>query len=482
MLSDMDSDKYRDELYIDKKKVSRYETYLYFRNKDGKLIKYADPLRESLTRFLERVGYSDKDLEGHCTSQYFQFFKSVMAKRKIKRIGEIGFNAGHSADFFLGYSSDIQMVSFDIMMHHYSHYAKMFIDSKYPGRHTLIAGDSGKSVVTSKKIFDKTSPFDLIFIDGDHRYGPAYNDIVNMRQYAHPDTLVIVDNIAPHRGCSRQVYYAYRKAIDNGIVLHKAHYELPGFRDAWVVCYYNFAYSPHRAVPLDTKKLERKVKVTRLGMQINKVQSPQELVDVKKQIGDIERDPTSETDSLLYRAYKIKYDELMEKMRKVIYRAATILKHAILIDGKLSKEVKTDLKRIAKPLKNVEDTFKSPNLSIAMYDDPHCHLLYHQVAKSMEDNDCKHWPKLKDGVEIMDKEKTKKNCDGCYEMKRNIVETYKPKLVTYSWDETVGSKIQNGKKVKVVRPGKIRMMYQMAKLRNGVKVIIQIPHSGISIT
>ena len=77
---------------------------------------------------------------------------------------EIGFNAGHSAELFLKYTS-AHVTSFDLGDHPYVTHAKEYIDAYYPGRHSLILGDS---TVTVPKCIGK---YDIIFIDGGHSPG-----------------------------------------------------------------------------------------------------------------------------------------------------------------------------------------------------------------------------------------------------------------------------------------------------------------------
>jgi len=49
----------------------------------------------------------------------------------------------------------------------------------------------------SEKLSKKNSKvrLDLIFVDGNHSFRWAYNDIKNMRKLAHSKTLLVVDDI-----------------------------------------------------------------------------------------------------------------------------------------------------------------------------------------------------------------------------------------------------------------------------------------------
>lgn len=107
-------------------------------------------------------------------------------------ICEIGFNAGHGADVFLR-NSRAHVVSFDIGEHSYVDVAKQYIDKTYPGRHTLVKGNS--NVTVPKFIEDNPGvTFDLIFVDGGHAFDTALADLQNCRGLAHPDSVVAMDD------------------------------------------------------------------------------------------------------------------------------------------------------------------------------------------------------------------------------------------------------------------------------------------------
>lgn len=112
----------------------------------------------------------------------------------VKEIMEIGFNAGHSACTMLSANPTTHVTSFDLGEVSAVPVAKSYVDATYPGRHTLILGDSRETVVS----YNQQNPdkkFDLIFIDGGHTYEVAKMDIVHSSTLAHKDTIVIVDDI-----------------------------------------------------------------------------------------------------------------------------------------------------------------------------------------------------------------------------------------------------------------------------------------------
>jgi hypothetical protein len=67
---------------------------------------------------------------------------------------------------------------------------------------------------------------DVIFIDGNHLYDFAVGDIVNMKKLSTKKTLVILDNVAPHRGCSVEVYLAWYHLLNIGYIKHIGFEEL----------------------------------------------------------------------------------------------------------------------------------------------------------------------------------------------------------------------------------------------------------------
>jgi len=85
--------------------------------------------------------------------------------RSMSLIGEIGFNAGFSSHAFLRANAGARVISFDMGWHSYCGLAKKLLDRRFPGRHTLILGDSKQTLAT----FGENYPhlrFDLVLIDG----------------------------------------------------------------------------------------------------------------------------------------------------------------------------------------------------------------------------------------------------------------------------------------------------------------------------
>jgi predicted O-methyltransferase YrrM len=153
-----------------------------------------------ITSYLSDHGVDKSIVEGNCQQITTQVNDLIMLTSKPNlSVMEIGFNAGHSAEIFLENNKDLNLISFDLGLHHYVSIAKQYIDLTYPNRHTLILGGSG---ITIPKFINenKETKFDVIFIDGGHDYETAKNDLDNCFHLAHKDTIVILDDTICTKG------------------------------------------------------------------------------------------------------------------------------------------------------------------------------------------------------------------------------------------------------------------------------------------
>lgn len=146
----------------------------------------------SLTSFLNSIGFIN--FEGHSQESPPQVNDLIQLTNKPNmKIMEIGFNAGHSAEVFLQNNNTLSLTSFDLGLHQYVGAGKMYINATYPNRHTLIIGDSLKTIpIYLEK--NKGTKFDFIFIDGGHEYDIAKADLENCFHLAHKDTIVALDD------------------------------------------------------------------------------------------------------------------------------------------------------------------------------------------------------------------------------------------------------------------------------------------------
>lgn len=147
----------------------------------------------SLDSFLRNKGFEKFEGYSQQNPEQCKDLIEITSNPSILNMMEIGFNAGHSSELFLKNNATLQLTSFDIGHHGYLHSGKQYIDNVFENRHTLILGDSTKTL--PKFINDyPNKKFDIIFIDGGHEYIVANADLINCKQLAHSDTIVIMDD------------------------------------------------------------------------------------------------------------------------------------------------------------------------------------------------------------------------------------------------------------------------------------------------
>ncbi|WP_293310842.1 class I SAM-dependent methyltransferase [Mycolicibacterium sp.] len=156
-------------------------------------------------------------LEGSTSPEELLYLATTARNSGARVIGEIGFNAGFSAQTFLRAVPEARVVSFDLVEHGYTKVAKKMVDAKFPGRHTLIAGDSTKTVPE----YAAANPdlrFDVAFIDGGHDYQVAKADIVNMMSMCTEKTAVIIDDLTPWLKWGKGPTQAWNEGIEAGYI------------------------------------------------------------------------------------------------------------------------------------------------------------------------------------------------------------------------------------------------------------------------
>lgn len=153
----------------------------------------------SLDAYLEAHGVRSE--EGHVqeTSKVpveAAFLADAMRRPEVRRVMEIGFSAGHSAELFLrnGAATDARVVSFDLGTYPCATVGKAFLDARYPGRHAWVLGDSTETVPRYAREHPGET-FDLIFIDGGHDYKTARADLRNGKRLSTASTVVVMDDV-----------------------------------------------------------------------------------------------------------------------------------------------------------------------------------------------------------------------------------------------------------------------------------------------
>ncbi|AKK30738.1 hypothetical protein AB431_21135 [Mycobacterium sp. EPa45] len=156
-------------------------------------------------------------VEGSSSADELLYLANLVSRTDARVIGEIGFNAGFSTYAFLSAAPDTRVVSFDLGEHGYTRTAKKLIDKTFPGRHTLVLGDSTKTV-PDYKAQNSDMRFDIAFIDGGHEYEVAKADIANMREFCTDKTAVVMDDLTPWLEWGEGPMRAWSEAIAAGVV------------------------------------------------------------------------------------------------------------------------------------------------------------------------------------------------------------------------------------------------------------------------
>lgn len=123
-----------------------------------------------------------------------QFGKRLAQLPEVKKIAEIGFNAGHSAECFFEHCPQLEwLISFDLNAFHYTVPAAEHLQTLHPGQFLLVEGDSLVKVPEYAVLFPQQK-FDLIYIDGSHWFQDVVADILHAQGLAHPKTLLWLDD------------------------------------------------------------------------------------------------------------------------------------------------------------------------------------------------------------------------------------------------------------------------------------------------
>lgn len=157
-------------------------------------------------------------IEGEIGPEAVEFLQGLVKQYNVQKGLEIGFNAGMSSSVFLDVGLHT-LTSVDIGWWDYVLKAKRLIDGIYPGKHTLIIGDSR---VELPKL--KGSKFDMVFVDGGHDHPIPYEDIKNSLKLLDKGGLIIVDDYCKTYG-STGVIQDWDKVVSEGLIEQKGVFE-----------------------------------------------------------------------------------------------------------------------------------------------------------------------------------------------------------------------------------------------------------------
>lgn len=193
--------------------------------------------------------------EGYMTEeQRAQFSECLNNYTGIKKILEIGLNAGHSAENFFKRCPDLELfVSFDINRYDYTKYAFDYFSQKYGDRFLFVEGDSAITVPQFSQQYPDLL-FDLIYVDGCHLYEYAMKDVVNAKSLAHPGTILWIDDVNGNE-VKAAVFHLLKLRVIKEPTIHYANGR------AWAETQYDFSLEPLSFKP----KYVWKTKITRVG-------------------------------------------------------------------------------------------------------------------------------------------------------------------------------------------------------------------------
>lgn len=294
--------------YNEPSSTSRYSEYNSLKNIFGESI--PAPGNQDINEYLSTIGYGQgrerrdrvgMGIEGWCDEKTMAHHKDLCIENKVKSVMQIGFNSGISAEAYLTTEGVEEVLSLDIATHTYLSYANLLIQSKYPGRHLLIAGDSRETVPTFHSMFPDKK-YDYIFIDGDHTFDGAYNDIKNCEGLAKPGTILVLDDVCPHKGSGIGVYKAMLKCIAEGIISFVSHHKVSryftNYRNGYAVC----RYGKNRGVPVPYLQIESMIPLTYYTRRIEEASDSR---TINKYINIIKEEEI-ETDDYLVKLIKRK--------------------------------------------------------------------------------------------------------------------------------------------------------------------------------
>ena len=163
-------------------------TSMYFKTREEEMLKKVNEAT---------AGGGVEGFSGQSLSQVV-FYLLLARQSWVRQVCEIGFNAGHSALYWLAASHKTNLLSFDIGVHAYSKVMADYMRSAYPGRFQIVWGNSNESVPKFAKEAHNSGLMitcDLIIVDGGHDYEEAIADLRNMRAFARsPRHLLVIDD------------------------------------------------------------------------------------------------------------------------------------------------------------------------------------------------------------------------------------------------------------------------------------------------
>lgn len=149
-----------------------------------------------------------------------QVFYSMLLKYlkpNIKHILELGFTGGFISTFFLNNTS-AQVTTIDKMNNDYYYYGKNFIDTKFPGRHTMLIGVPMQMNTYMENNYSDIK-FGVIYIDKSRVFSHIYNYLVYYKKFADENTIIFLKGTNAHQIWGIGAYMAMNKCISEGLLI-----------------------------------------------------------------------------------------------------------------------------------------------------------------------------------------------------------------------------------------------------------------------
>jgi len=168
-------------------RLSFFSYYKYLKLKQNK-----GNLETNLKNYYKKNKISILEGNSLQSEEQEKYLKSL--EGNFKNILEIGFNAGHSSELFLENFKNAKVTSVDLGYWYYCKFGYEFLKNKYPGRIEVHFEDSIKALKGYSKL-NKNNIYDLIYIDGNHTYQYALNDILNCKKFSDQSTILLLDDV-----------------------------------------------------------------------------------------------------------------------------------------------------------------------------------------------------------------------------------------------------------------------------------------------
>ena len=129
---------------------------------------------------------------------YYDWIRSTLGG-EVRHVCEIGLNGGHSAVIFLASLAGregVHLTMWDLLGWEYSPTAVKYIETLYPGKIEVIAGNSRREVPAWTGN-NQNDLCDVFSVDGGHRYFEAHADILNAVKATKKGGIILLDDMNP---------------------------------------------------------------------------------------------------------------------------------------------------------------------------------------------------------------------------------------------------------------------------------------------